>query len=934
LEGRAAQGIAVSEPTPTSRSGEWLASWLVAAYPRSFRDRFEVGMRDALTADYDAARRAGWRARVSFWLAAAADAGRFGVAERVAAARRRHHRPSLRSLAGGLMSSFLVDIRDAWRALRAAPVVTAIAVLSLALGIGANTALFSILNGLLLKPLPVAEPQRLVFVGRGGASGQVFGTDSWTNPIWEQIRASRRDVFQNAFAWCGTRFNLADRGETDYVSGAWTSGDMFEVLGIHAVLGRTITEADDTRSGGPDGAVAVISYRFWQRRFGGAADAIGRQLHVNRLLVTIIGVAPPDFFGAEVGRTADVILPIGDEPLMRGKESFLDGRSVWWLDIVGRLKSGQTISEAEAALQARQPQIREATIPQNWTEKDKAEYLTEPFTLVSAATGESDLRARFAQPLQTVMVLVGAVLLIACANIANLLLARATTRRRELSLRLALGASRFRLARQLLAESFLLAGAGATLGLLVARWGSALLVGQFSTNRQIVSLDLSLDWRVLGFTTAVTVGMALLFGLVPALGATRVSPHESLKTEARTVAGDRGFGLRNVLVVGQVAISLGLIVGAALFIRTLTSLTGASLGFEPGPLLIADINAPIDRIKPNDRRALFERIRDEVAVLPGVAHAGLSALVPVGNMQWNTLIEPLPGQPALSERDRAPWVNIVSPGWFSTYGMRLMAGRDFDTTDRLGTLRVVVVNELFARKFLAPGTPIGQTVRTGLEGPQVNEYQVIGVVNDAVYRSARRGVEATMYAPIAQMDKQDAVIELTVTAASGRPADLIRIVAGAVTRVSNDVSLTFSPIAEQLRGSVRQERLVATLSGFFGALALLLAGLGLYGVTSYSVGRRRREMGVRLALGARPSGVVRLVLRRVVWLVGAGVVVGTGLSLWASRFVATLIFGLEPRDPATFIAAAVVLLTIGLIAGWLPARRASRVDPTVALRTE
>jgi len=922
----------VSEPPP-SRPGEWLASCVVAAYPRSFRNRFEDGMRDALTEDYETARRAGWRARVSFLIVAAADAGRFGVAEHVAA--RRHGRgPSVRTLVGGFMSSFLVDLRDAWRGLRAAPVVTAIAVVSLALGIGANTALFSILNGLLLKPLPVADPQRLVFVDRASASGQASGDQSWTNPIWEQIRASRRDVFQDAFAWCGTRFNLADRGETDFVTGAWTSGDMFEVLGVRAVLGRTISEADDTRNGGPDGAVAVISYRFWQHRFGGAADIVGRQLHVNRLPVTIIGVAPPDFFGADVGRMADVILPIGDEPLMRGKESFLDGRSVWWLDIVGRLKPGQTISEAQAALRARQPQIREATIPQAWSEKDKAEYLTEPFMLVSAATGESDLRARFAQPLQTVMVLVGAVLLIACANIANLLLARATTRRRELSLRLALGASRLRLARQLLAESFILAGAGAALGLLVARWGSALLVGQFSTTRQIVSLDLSLDWRVLGFTTAVTVGMALLFGLVPALGATRVSPHESLKTEARTVAGDRGFGVRNMLVVGQVAISLGLVVGAALFIRTLTSLTGASLGFDPGPLLVADINAPIDRVKPDDRLVLFERLRDEVAALPGVAHAGLSALVPVGNMQWNTLIEPLPGQPVLPERDRAPWVNAVSPGWFSTYGMRLMAGRDFDATDRLGTPRVAIVNELFARKFLAPGPPVGQIVRTGLEGPTVYEYQVVGVVNDAVYRSARRGVEATMYAPIAQLERHEAEVELSVTAASGRPADLIRGVADAVNRVSGDVSLTFSPIAEQLRASVRQERLVATLSGFFGALALLLAGLGLYGVTSYSVGRRRREMGVRLALGARPSGVVRLVLRRVVWLVISGVVLGMVLSVWASRFVATLLFGLEPRDPATFFGAAALLVAVGVLAGWLPARRASRVDPTVALRTE
>ena len=826
------------------------------------------------------------------------------------------------------------DLRSALRALRATPIVTAVAVLSLALGIGANTAIFSILNSLVLRTLPVDAPDRLALVEAGNARRM-----SWTNPIWEQIR-DRQELFDGALAWSSTRFNLARGGQTEFVDGLWTSGRYFEVLRVSPVIGRLFTAADDRRGGGPEGPVAVISYGFWQRRFGGAADAVGQSLTIERVPFTIVGVTPPEFFGTEVGRSFDIAIPLGTEPVIRGKESGLDRRSMWWLSIMLRLRPDQGLEAATAALRGVQPGIRQATIPEHYRPEDRERYLAEPFTLHRSGTGSSGLRARYQQPLTLIMGVVALVLLIACANIANLLLARAAARRHEISVRLALGASRLRLMRQLLSESLVLAGLGAALGLLVAYWGSRLLVRQLSTSASTVFLDLSLDWRVLGFTSAVAIATALLFGMAPAFRASRVQPNEALKEQGRGISTDRRFSTGNLLVVLQVALSLVLVVGAGLFVRTLSALSTLDLGFERRGALVVNVNAQRLQLEPAARAGLFDRVRQAASATPGVGSAALSVVTPVSGSSWNNLFE-FPGRPELPERERIANMNLVSPDFFQTMQTRIIAGRDFSDADRVGGPRVMIVNESFARKYFDGQNPVGRiVVQSGFGRRPSESYEVIGYVQDAVYRSLREPLSPTVYMPLLQSDEAPSSASVTVRGAGGTPALLIRPLAAALAEVHTDLALTFRPLAEQVDASLVQERLVALLSGFFGGLALLLAGIGLYGVTSYAVSRRRTELGIRMALGAAPGGLIRLVLQRVALLVSSGVAAGVllvlGFVLLGERAgagsVSSLLYGVRLRDPLTFIAAAVVLAIVGAVAGWIPARRASRIDPATVLR--
>ncbi|HEY8549156.1 MAG TPA: ABC transporter permease [Vicinamibacterales bacterium] len=821
------------------------------------------------------------------------------------------------------------DFRDALRSLRATPIVTTVAILSLAIGIGANTAIFSIADSLLLKTLPVREPEQLVVLNRG--SGR--GLSSWTNPIWEQIRDRRTQLAADAFAYSITRFNLAPRGEADNVDGLYASGRFFEALGVEAMLGRTFGEADDRRGGGPDGPVAVISHAFWQRRYGGAADAIGRTITIERVPFTIIGITPPEFFGVDVGRSFDVAVPIGTEPLIRDRDSALDRRATWWLRIMLRLAPGQSFAAAEQALRGMQPQIREATIPEHYRSQDVARYLADPFTLVPAGSGVSGLRLLYQRPLAVLMVVVALVLLIACANIANLLLARAAARRHETSVRFALGAPRYRVARALFVESLVLACAGGALGLLVAQIASRLLVRQLSTHVFTVHLDLSLDWRMLAFTTGVAMATALLFGVAPALRASRTEPIEALREHGRGAAGDRRIGLGSLLVAGQVALSLVLVVAAALFVRTFAKLATLDAGFDTDPVLIVRTSAQQSAVAPDARPALYARVLEEVRAIPGVEHAAVSAVTPVSGATWDVAVE-IEGAPERPASERGSFVHIVSSGWFATYGTALVVGRDFDEHDRRESPGVAIVNQAFVRKYLGTGNPIGRRVRHELADDEGGWLEIVGVVEDAVYRSFREPVPPTLYLALAQQKDAPTSMSVSVRVTNGPASSVARAVAEAIGRVDRELSLTFVPLRQQVDAALVQERIVAMLSGFFGALALLLAMLGLYGITSYAVSRRRAEIGIRLALGAAPAAIARMVLGRVGVLLASGIAVGGVVAWWAGRYVETLLFGLEARDLATLATCAIVLSAVGVLAGWLPARRAARIDPAVVLRAD
>ncbi|MEO7190861.1 MAG: ABC transporter permease [Vicinamibacterales bacterium] len=805
------------------------------------------------------------------------------------------------------------DLGAVLRGLRKSPGFTLVAVGTLALGIGANSALFSVYNGLLLRTLPVKDPGSLALLGTG----------EWTYPIWQAVNRRSSELFDGAFAWSPDRFDLSPGGETAFVDGAYMSGRLFDVLGIRPAHGRLLASADDDIN---RGAVVVISHRFWQQRFGGAQDVVGRTVALQRVPFTIVGVMPEGFFGPDVGRVADVMIPFGAEPLIRGNSSFLTGHWTWWVEIMARLRPGQTLEQATAALRAVQPQLRAESLPEG-TPSMLERYMTEPLMLLPAATGRSDLRGRFETPLVAMLAVVGLVLLVACANIANLLLARALTRRHELSVRLALGASRWRLARLLLAESLVVAATGAAAGLVFASWSSALLVRQLGTWRETISLDMRLDWRVLGFTAALACLTAIVAGVAPALGVKRVAPNEALKDSGRGIAGDRRFAIRGTLLIAQIAVSLVLVVAAGLFLRTFTSLSRVPLGFQPDRLIIASLNLQSRASAAGEAAPLVERMRAAAAATPGVTSAAVSTITPISGSGWNAGVgERSAGPP---DRTRMTWMNAVSPGWFQTMGLRVVSGRDFDTGDVPDGTPVAIVNEAFVRRFLADRAPLGARVLAG--GPRDRtDYHIVGVVSDAVYRSAREGAVPTLFMPETQSDSP--ATSLTIATAPGQRDAAQRALASSMRQVDPSVAFTLRTFDEYVHASMLQERVVALLSTFFGALSLLLAALGLYGVVSHAVNARRTEISLRIALGASASSIMRLVFKRVGLLLAIGLVCGLSLSLWASPLVQTFLFRLDARDPVTFTSAVVVLTAAVVLAAWLPARRAARLEPARLLR--
>jgi predicted permease len=747
----------------------------------------------------------------------------------------------------------------------------------------------------------------------------------------------RQYLFENSAAWSSTRFDLSSGGQTRFVAGLWVSGLFFETLGVKPALGRTLTASDDQRNGGADGPVAVISDRFWRGHFDGAADAVGRILRLDGASFTIVGVLPREFFGLEVGRTFDVAVPLADEPLSRGRSTYLDAVSTSFLTIVARLRPDQSLDTATAALRQAQREIRESTIGKlgNFGPAVVERYLKEPFRLLPAGKGfdgSSDFHSRYERPLWTVMVVAGLVLLIACVNVANLLLARATVRRHELSLRVALGESHGGLARQLLTESLLLSVTGTAAGLLVATWGGRFLVTQLSTSADTVFLDMSIDSRIVLFTVAVMVLTTLVFGTAPAVRASRANPMDALKDQGRTVGPHAHGRLSSWFVIAQVALSFVLLVAAGLFVQTFREIATRPLGLQPEQVTVVTMDSARTGIAADVRLPEFERARDAVRAVPGVAEAALSFITPFAGGFTPPL--KISGVPDFEGRLSG---NLVSGGWFATFGTPVLAGRDLSDRDVAGTPRVAVVNQAFASRFFPGASPLGQTISLYPGGARaMPPMTIVGVVGDAVYSSLRGPAPPTWYAPLSQFDvpefaQQIAFSQLAVRSRTSSGV-ASRDVAAAIGRVNPALALTFRPLSDYVDAARNQERLVALLAGSFGAIGLLLAGLGLYGITAYAVAVRRSEIGIRMALGAVAGRMMQLVLVRVAMLVATGALAGVALSLWLSRYVASLLYGVQPHDTATLLGAFIVLASVGLVAGAIPARKAVRTNPATVLR--
>jgi putative ABC transport system permease protein len=825
----------------------------------------------------------------------------------------------------GFLADLWHDLRYAGRALRKNRGFTVVTLLSLTLGIGANTAFFQFLVALHLRALPVAEPEELAIVRirdrtwASGSPGAYRGSHhDLTNPLWEQIRARQR-AFSGVFAWGDRTFNLAPTGEVRRVRALMVSGEYFHVLGVPALRGRVFTAADD-RPGCADPGV-VVSHGFWQRGLGGDPSVVGRMIPLDGRSYPVVGVTPPIFSGLEIGKSFDVALPLCSQG------ANLEDRHSWWLSVVGRLKPGWTLARASAHLEAISKDAFATTVSPGYRPENAASYRQFRLGAYSAATGISQLRERYTTPLSLLLGIAALVLLIACANLASLLLARATAREREIAVRLALGASRGRLIRQLMVESLLLAGLGAGLGGLLARVLSQQLMKVLGTRIEVVT-----DWRVLVFTTALGGLTALIFGLVPALRASRAEVALVLRSAAgrsTTSRRDR-FGVRRMLVSGQIALSFVLLLGALLFARSLRNLLTVDSGFREQGVLVVHVN-PVEPEIPRERRIPFKReLLDRLRSTPGLRAVAATTIVPLGGSGWDNPARLEGGVPS---RNVVVNFSRVSPGYFQTLETPLVAGRDFTDTDGLGSLPVAIVSRQFARELAGGANVVGRHfhVEGGTTGERV--YQIVGIVGDTKYASLREELAPVAYLPLAQDEAPTAGTTLLVR--TELPTDsAIGPIKNTVVGIAPRATMTLSVLERMMRQSTSTERLMAILAGFFGLLAALLAAVGLYGVVSYSVARRTPEIGIRMALGATERKIAGMILGEAAELLSIGLAAGIVLSLVAGRAAGAVLYGLEPYDPLTVTLALLLMAIVAFVASLLPARRVARVDPLRALREE
>jgi predicted permease len=831
----------------------------------------------------------------------------------------------------GVIDTLWQDLRFGLRLLRRTPGFTAVAVLSLALGIGANMAIFQLLDAVRLRTLPVRSPEQLVEVrlaDPGPRAGNVVARYAQlTGPQWERLRAEQQ-AFSSMLAWSPVRVNLARGGEVRNAQGIFVSGGFFDVLGVPAARGRVLGAADDLRGCGS--RAAVISHAFWQREYGGDPTVVGRPIHLEGHPFDIVGVTPEGFYGVEVGRMFDVAVPICAAPEIGGEPGLLEDGFTWWLSAVGRLRPGWSVERATAHLRTISPALFKATLPTQLEPEQADKYLKFKLAAAACGGGFSSLRTRYETPLWLLLGLSALVLLTACANIANLLLARAGARKREIAVRLATGASRGRIVRQLLSESLLLAALGAALGAVLARVISATLVSFLSTGRDPLFVSLTPDWRFLGFAAVTAIVTTMLFGLLPALRGTSAPLEAVMRSSGRGLTSNRGrLGWQRALVVAQVALSLAMVTGALLFASSLRNLTGLDTGFSPDDMVVVDVDFSRLSVPADRQPALHRELLDRVRSITGVTSAAEVGIVPISG--WSSEDElRLEGHPEIRMPTK---LNGVSGRYFETMRTPLVAGRDFDDRDVVGSPQVAIVNRSFANRYLGRAPALGQRLLLHTGPQQWSAAEIVGVVADTTYDDLRNSFQPIVYRASAQDPEPGS--GLTVVVRSGLSLATLRsAITKEVTERSPQVSVSFQAYPTMVRDTLLRERLMATLSGLFGVLALVLSATGIYGVLSYLVVRRRQEIGVRLALGATRSDIVRMVAGQSLGWVGAGLGAGALLAVLTATAARSMLFGLAPTNPLALIIAAAALATTGSAATIIPALRAARLHPTTALRQD
>jgi putative ABC transport system permease protein len=831
------------------------------------------------------------------------------------------------------MTRLAQDLLYAIRSFRRTPVFTGVAVLSLALGIGANTAIFTLVDQLILRLLPVRDPEQIVILsGQGRHYGGNNGRNALSYRMYQDLR-DRNTVFSAMMCRYRLSTLIGAGGEAEASVGELVSGNYFPMLGVHAAVGRLFTASDDLHAGAHP--YAVLSYSYWQTRFAGDRGILGQTIRVNNYPLTVVGVAQPGFEGLEPGLPARVFIPVSMAVEVRpGFRSMWDRRQRW-VNVYGRLRPGMTVQQAQAGLQPLFHQIidGEVIMPafRNATPFDKAQFLKMWLQVAPGGQGNTNLRRQYEKPLLVLMGLTGFVLLIACANLASLLTARAAARQREVAIRLAMGASRARMIRQLLTESTLLSVAGGVAGILLAVVMARGLLAFLPAGLVGYSIAASPDGRMLGFTCALALVTGIGFGLAPALQSTKPDIAPTLKAQAGNVAGGAGVGLRKILVAAQVTLSLLLLIGAGMFARSLANLRQLNPGFQTGNLIEFNIAPAATGYDIPRSRAFFRRTRERLLAIPGVRDVGYANVAVLSGNEWDNGIT-IEGYQAKVGEDMDPHFNSASPGYDKALGLHVLAGRWFTDRDLADAPRVAVVNESLARHYFGDNRAVGRRLGLGTDPGTPIDTEIIGVVNDTRYEGLRDDIPRLVYVAAQQAPQGS---QWFYVRTERDPESTMSAVRAALRELEPNLPVTyFKTLERQLEESLVTERMIATLSTGFGALATLLAVIGLYGVMAFLVTRRAREIGIRMALGALPGNVLWLVMREVLALVAAGILVGAPAAIALAWLVRSQLYGVEPADPLSVALGIGLLAAVSLLAGYVPARRAANYDPVRVLRYE